>query len=102
MENLHNKLHLDLLCNRRKMFMLKMMYKLSCDVENVNMYRPDITLRTGPKVKMKIDFTDKQRVYKSPYYLCNQLWEKIGVSVQLSRDIYEFKRNLKTVDLSVL
>ena len=37
-----------------------------------------------PKVKMKIDFTDKERVRRSPYYLCNQLWDKLDHSVQLS------------------
>ena len=59
-----NKLHvkLKLLQDRRKMFMLKIMYKLSRDAENVNTYRPEVTLRTGPKVKMKIAFTDKERV----------------------------------------
>ena len=50
--------------------MLKMMYKLSSIEENVNMYRPEMMLRTGPNVKMKIAFTDKERVRQSPYYLC--------------------------------
>ena len=55
------------------MFVLKIMYKLSKDPENVNAYRPEIMLRTGPRVKMKLAFTDKDRVCRSPY-LCNQLW----------------------------
>ena len=57
-------------------FMLKFMYKLSRDVENVNMYRPERVLRTAPKVKMKIDFTDKERVRRSPYYIGNWLWDR--------------------------
>ena len=47
------------------MFMLKLMYKLSREGENRN-YHPEILLRTGPKVKMKIAFTDKERVLRSP------------------------------------
>ena len=62
MNELHAKLNLEMLNDRRKRFMLKFMYKLSRDVENVNMYRPERVLRTAPKVKMKIDFTDKEWV----------------------------------------
>ena len=53
--------------------MLKFMYKLSLVKENVITYHPDIELRTCPKVKMKIDLTDKERVHRSPFYVCNQL-----------------------------
>ena len=62
-------------------------------MENVNRYRPEITLRTGAKVKMKVKFTGKQRVYRSPYYLCTQLWDKLDdhESIQLSSNIIEFK-----------
>ena len=36
--------------------MLKMVYKLSQDAEDMNnYYRPEITLRTGEKLKMKVD-----------------------------------------------
>ena len=100
MKNLHVKLKLKMLQDRRKMFMLKIMYKLSRDAENVNTYRPEVTLRTGPKVKMKIAFTDKERVCKSPYYLCNNLLNKLDSSIQRSKNIYEFKDQLKRVDLT--
>ena len=33
--------------------MLTIMCKLSLDTENVNTHRPEMLLRTGPKVKMK-------------------------------------------------
>ena len=65
-------------------------------------YRPDILLRTGPKVKMKLAFTDKERVLRSPYYMCNRLWDKLDSTIQLSKDIFEFKSNLKKIDLSLL
>ena len=53
MKELHSKLNLKLLNERRQIFMLKLMYKLSQDNENVNRYRPEMILRTAPKVKMK-------------------------------------------------
>ena len=70
MNNLHIKLKLKYLSERRKMFMLKLLFKLSQDMQNVNRYRPERVLRTVPKVKMKIAFTDKERVMRSPYYVC--------------------------------
>ena len=66
------------------------MFKLSKDVENVDNYRPEMMLRTAPKVKMKIELTDKERVRRSPYYLCNQLWDKIDSSIQTSGTLCDF------------
>ena len=42
--------------------MLMLMYKLSQDLDNIDTYHPEMLLRTGPKVKMKVPFTDKERV----------------------------------------
>ena len=53
MGNLHKQLRLKILSERRKMFMLMIMYRLSLDNENVNTHRPEMLLGTGPKVKMK-------------------------------------------------
>ena len=96
------KLNRKMLSERRKMFMLKLLYKLSQDMENVNTYRPDRVLCTEPKVKMKIDFTDKKktRVMRSPYYVCNQLWDKLDGITQSSKNMLEFSNRLRTVDLS--
>ena len=63
---MHSDLNLKWLDYRRKLFMLKMMYKLSKDERNVDRYRPEMMLRTGPKVKMKIAFTSKERVLRRP------------------------------------
>ena len=35
------------------------------EAENVNTYQPEVTLRMGPKVKMKIAFTDKEMYVKA-------------------------------------
>ena len=100
MKKLHVKHNLKMLHDRRKLFMLKIMYKLSREAENVNTYRPEVMLRTGPKVKMKIDFTDKDRVCRSPYYLCNKMWNKLNSSVQRADTLYAFKKHLKKMDLT--
>ena len=77
------------------------MYKLSRDMENMNSYRPEMLLRTAPKVKMKIDFIDKERVRLSPYYMSNQLiWDKIDSSIQTSKPMLEFSNKLRVIDLS--
>ena len=53
-----------------------------------------MVLRTAPKVKTKVDFTDKERVRRSPYYLCNNFWDKLESTVQKSNTIFEFTRFL--------
>ena len=102
MIELHTKFNLKMLNDRRKIFMLKMMYKLSREKEMVNTYRPEMLLRTAPKVKMKIEFTDKEKVRRSPYYMCNQLWDKIDSGVQTANSMLEFTKGLRSIDLSVL
>ena len=51
---------------------------------------------------MKIDFTDKERVRRSPYYVCNQLWDKLDSSVQTSIYMFEFAKKLCHLELSDL
>ena len=65
----------------------------------MNDYRPERVLRTAPKVKMKVDFTDKERVRRSPYYKCNRLWDKLDSSIQTSCNIIEFTRRLHGISL---
>ena len=36
---------------------------------------------------MKVEFTDKQRVYRNRYHVRTQLWDKLGDSIQLSNTI---------------
>ena len=82
--------------------MLKMMYKLSLKEENVNTYRPEVVLRTAPKVKMKVDFTDRERVRRSPYYLCVNLWDKLDSTMQTSVSLFEFSKGVNCLNLSEL
>ena len=75
MNRFHVQLSLMKLCDRKKLFMLKMMYKYSQREEYVEQYKPQMELRTRPKVKMKLRNTKKERVLHSPYYLANKLWD---------------------------
>ena len=84
------------------MFMLKMMYKISKEESNIERYRPEMLLRTGPKVKMKIAFTNKERVLRSLFYLCNKLWDKLDSKVQVAKNVVEFKNILNKMDLTDL
>ena len=51
---------------------------------------------------MKLKFTKKERVLKSPYYLCNKLWDQLDYNVQRLGTIGEFTLALKRMDLSKL
>ena len=51
---------------------------------------------------MKVAFTDKERVLRSPYYKCNRLWDNLDIETQFSADIFEFKANLRKVDMTEL
>ena len=59
MSNMHVQLFLMKLAERRKFFMLKLMFKYSqCD-EYVNQDKLKIELRNRPKVKMKLISSQK-------------------------------------------
>ena len=65
-------------------------------------YRPEIVLRTAPKVKMKVDFTDKERVRRSPYYICNEMRDKLDSCIQTSSTILKFSKKLLHVNFTGL
>ena len=59
-------------------------------------------LRTGPKVKMKKAFTNKERVLRGPFYLCNNLWHKLQSDVQMAATVIDFKNILNKMDRTEL
>ena len=100
MDALHSDLHLMKLNVRRKMFMSVYMYKLSQNHDALNVHRPDRILRNRDKLKLKIAFSNKDRVKKSPFYLCNNIWKKLSIEMQHCDNIYEFKKHLRKSNLS--
>ena len=53
-------------------------------------------------MKIKIAFTNKERVLRSLFYLCNKLLEKLDSTVQLAKNVVEFKNMLNKMDLTDL
>ena len=82
--------------------MLKMMYKYSQREEYVEQYKPKMELRARPKVKMKVAFTNKERVLSSPYYLANKLWDQLDYTVQNLNSVYDFSIAVRKMDLANL
>ena len=72
------------------------------DVNNVECHQPEMMLCTRPKVKMKIAFTNKERVLRNPFYLCNTLWDKSESKVQLAKNVVESNNILIKMDLTEL
>ena len=48
---------------------------------------------------MKLAYTIKERVLKSPYHLAIHLWNQLDDSIQICDYIYKFKRKVKLLDL---
>ena len=76
-----------------------MMYKYSQREEYVEQYKPQMELRTRPKVKMKLHTTKKERVLRSPFYLANKLWDQLDHGVQNLDTMFEFATAIKEIDL---
>ena len=84
------------------MIMLKMMFKYSQCEECVDQYKLKVEFHARPNGKMKIVFTKKKRVLRSPYYLCNKVWEQLNHMVQHLNSCYKFSIALRKVDLAKL
>ena len=76
-----------------------MAYKCSLIVNNLDLYRPNVVLRTRPKEKLKTAYTNKQRVLKSSYYLVSLLWNQLDVDIQMSENYYRFVKYCKKLDV---
>ena len=63
----------------------------------MNQDKPKIELRNRPKVEMKLKFTKKERVLKSPHYLCNKVWDQLDYNVQWLGTIGKFTLALKRI-----
>ena len=100
--SLHSQLGLLTLGCRRKMFMLCLVFKYSKKQINLDEHRPDMVLRRRHKVKMKLAFSNKGRVLKSPYYLAVHLWNQLEVDVQTSICKKDFRQKLYFIDFNNL
>ena len=76
------------------MNLVKIVHKTSKDYVNVDNIRPDIDLRSKPKVKLKKKFTSITKVYNSPLYRGIRLWDQLPPSLQKEENNIKFKTEL--------
>ena len=93
---------MEMLCMRRKRFMLNFVFKYSKDIQNVNITKPAMELRKRHKVKMKLLHSLKERVLRSPYYLAVDVWNQLDENVQKTDCVWKYKKQLKSMDFNVI
>ena len=59
-------------------------------------------LQTNNKIKLKLDFTNKEGLLKSPYYLMNKLWNKLNVNMQMAPNYIDFTNCCKRMNMENL
>ena len=75
-------------------------YKLSQNHDALDVNRPDRILRNRDKIKLKIAFSNKDHVKRSPFYLCNNIWKNLSIETQRCDNNFEFKKPLRKSNLS--
>ena len=79
---------------RRKRNLVKLVHKTSKVKVNVENSRPNIDLRSKPKVKLKSKFTSITKVYNSPLYRGIRLWDQLPPNLQKEENNIKFKNEL--------
>ena len=77
---------------RRKRNLLKVMFNESHNVENIDSYRPNLTLRSRDKIKLKTKFTRITKIQKSPFYRGVSLWDSLPKELQQEQSRMMFKK----------
>ena len=79
---LQGEFNIEPLPLRRNRNLVKIVHKTSKNMENVDISRPGIDLRSKPKVKLKNNFTSLTKVYNSPLYRGIRLWDQLPPLLQ--------------------
>ena len=77
---------------RRKKHHLSVMYRQARDHSNLDAHRPEIGLRSNPKIRFKNKITQLTKVQNSPYYRGVTLWDRLPADVQRATTKVKFKR----------
>ena len=96
---LHTMYNIEKLSVRRNRNLTKIMYRESKDMNNINLLRPQMELRSKTKVKMKLKFTSLTRVQMSRLYRGLKLWDSLPPTLQKEDDYQTFKSELMKMDL---
>ena len=91
---LQTDFNIETLSLRRKRNLVKTVHKTSEDKANIDTSRPNIDLRSGPKVKLKNKFTALTKVYNSPLYRGIHLWDQLPAHLQKEENKIKFKSEI--------
>ena len=94
-EELYHKFNVESLESRRKRNLLKIMYSESKDIVNIDVYRPQMMLRSSNSVKMHHKFTKLSKIQKSQYYRGLSLWDDLPLNIQKIETKKGFKSLIK-------
>ena len=98
-DELHTMYSIEKLSVRRNRNLTKIMYRESKDVNNINLARPQMELRSKTKVKMKQKFTSLIRVQMSPLHRGLNIWDSLLSVLQREKDYQIFKSEIMKMDL---
>ena len=93
---LQTKYNIEDLKLRRDRNLMKIMHARSPALKSEDSENHRIELRSNDKVKIKMDFTAKTRVFNSPLYRGARLWNSLPVDLQKEKDKYVFKKRMRT------
>ena len=93
---LQTKYNIEDLKLRRNRNLLKIIHAKSSSLKSMDSESHRIELRSNTKVKIKMDFTAKTRVFNSPLYRGVRLWNSLPANLQTEKDKNTFKKKLRT------
>ena len=79
------------LYERRRIYHLNLMYRLSNESVLLQEDRPDIVLCSRNNIKFKLPTTKLTKVMKSPFYRGVKLWDMLPEAVQRATTKVKFK-----------
>ena len=79
---------------RRKRNLVKIVHKTTKDDVNLDAERPNMDLRSRPKLKLKCKFTSITKVYNSHLYPGQRLWDKLPANLQKEEKKVKFKTEI--------
>ena len=91
---LQREFNIESLLLRRQRNLVKIIHKTSKVVSNIDISRPNMDLRSGPKVKLKNNLTAITKVYNSPQYRGMRLWDKLPPMLQKEENNIKFKTEI--------
>ena len=98
-ETLQEKYKIEDLRLRRKRNLVKIMCNQSMCTKNLKVETSKMRLQSANKVKIKKVFTNKTKVFNSPFYRGLRLWDSLPPAIQKEENKYVFKKKVSTYPL---